>query len=207
MFDWLYIFDLIGCSVFALSGALLAYKRKMDGIGVIVLAAVAAVGGGTVRDLLLDAPVFWLTDSYYLYVILSASIISIIWLNNKQAAPKKSLEFADALGLSLFVVMGTQKALIYGVVPGTAVVMGMITGCFGGMLRDVLANRVPMILKKELYAMCCLLGATSYVLIQPFSILWASIIGFSVVFVLRVGAIKWKWHIQVFTYEKSQSSK
>ena len=200
--NWLYIFDLIGCAVFAFSGALLAYSRKMDGIGVIVLAAVTAIGGGTLRDLLLDAKVFWLTDPNYLYVILAASLVSILWLNTNKRIPAKSLEFADALGLALFVVMGTQKALTFGVVGSTAVVMGVMTGCFGGMLRDVLANRVPMILKKELYAMCCILGATVYVFLSEFSVFWASISCFILVFLLRVGAIKWKWQIHVFNYDK-----
>lgn len=200
--NWLHFFDLIGCAVFALSGALVAYKRRMDGIGVVVLAAVTAIGGGTIRDLLLDAPVFWLADALYLYVILAASLVSILWLNFHKSMPAKSLEFADALGLSLFVIMGTQKALIMGVTGSTAVVMGMITGCFGGMLRDVLANRIPMILKKELYAMCCVLGASAYVALAPISPLWASIIGFSLVFLFRLGAIKYKWQIHVFNYKK-----
>jgi len=84
----------------------------------------------------------------------------------------------------------------------TAVVMGVMTGCFGGMLRDVLANRVPMILKKELYAMCCILGATVYVLVESLSVLWASVLGFIFVFLLRLCAIKWKWQIHVFNYNK-----
>lgn len=200
--NWLYIFDLFGCAVFAFSGALLAYNRKMDGVGVIVLASVTAIGGGTLRDLLLDAKVFWLTDPNYLYVILFASLVSIVWLNTNKRIPAKSLELADALGLSLFVIMGTQKALSLGVVGATAIVMGVMTGCFGGMLRDVLANRVPMILKKELYAMCCILGATVYVLLEPLSVLWASVLGFIFVFLLRLGAIKWKWQIHVFNYNK-----
>lgn len=200
--NWLYIFDLIGCAVFAISGALLAYDRRMDGIGVIVLAAVTAIGGGTLRDLLLDAKVFWLTDPNYLHVILFASLVSILWLNTNKRIPEKSLELADAFGLALFVIMGTQKALSFGVVASTAVVMGVMTGCFGGMLRDVLANRVPMILKKELYAMCALLGATVYTLLLEYSVFWASVTGFITVLVLRMGAIKWKWQIHVFTYEK-----
>ena len=111
--NWLYIFDLFGCAVFAFSGALLAYNRKMDGVGVIVLASVTAIGGGTLRDLLIDAKVFWLTDPNYLYVILFASLVSIFWLNTNKRIPAKSLELADALGLALFVIMGTQKALSY----------------------------------------------------------------------------------------------
>ena len=198
--NWLYFFDLVGCGVFAVSGALVAYSRKMDGVGVLVLAAVTAIGGGTIRDLLLDAPVFWLADPFYMYVVLTASILSIIWLNQYKFIPAKGLELADALGLSLFVIMGASKALSYDVAASTAIIMGMMTGCFGGMIRDVLANKVPLILKKEMYAMCCILGASAYVLITPYSDLAASIIGFVVVFALRLGAIKFKWQIHVFKY-------
>ncbi|MBU2881207.1 trimeric intracellular cation channel family protein [Psychrosphaera sp. B3R10] len=199
--DWLYTFDLIGCGVFAISGAILAFKRKMDGVGVLVLAAVTAIGGGTIRDLLLDAPVFWLTDANYFYVIFVASFGAVIWINQTQKLPAKSLEFADALGLALFVVMGTEKALSYGVSDITAIIMGMMTGCFGGMLRDVLANRVPMILQKELYAMCCIIGASIYVLALHFIPGIAVALGFSTVFILRLAAIKWHWQIHVFRYK------
>lgn len=199
--NWLYLFDLIGCGVFAISGAMLAYKRKMDGVGVLVLAAVTAIGGGTIRDLLLDAPVFWLTDPNYFYAIFIASAFAVVWLNRAQSVPAKALELADALGLALFVVMGTQKALSFGVSDMTAIIMGMMTGCFGGMLRDVLANRVPMILQKELYAMCCICGASVYVLGLTIFPQFAAISGFLTVLVLRLAAIKWQWQIHVFRYK------
>lgn len=199
--NWLYTFDLIGCGVFAISGAMLAFKRKMDGVGVLVLAAVTAIGGGTIRDLLLDAPVFWLADANYFYAIFLASVAAVIWLNRAQSLPAKSLELADALGLALFVVMGTEKALSYGVSNITAVIMGMMTGCFGGMLRDVLANRVPMILQKELYAMCCIIGASVYVLLLSIAPNLAAFGGFVTVLLLRLAAIKWHWQIHVFRYK------
>lgn len=195
-----YLMDLIGCGVFAISGAIIAYQRKMDGVGVLVLAAVTAIGGGTIRDLLLDAPVFWLSQPSYIYTIIIASVFAIVWLNYSDKIPEKALELADAIGLSLFVVMGTSKALSYGVSDVTAIIMGMMTGCFGGMLRDVLANEVPMILKKELYAMCCIIGASLYVLIIPYNEQLATISGFCTVLFLRFAAIKWKWQIHVFKY-------
>jgi uncharacterized membrane protein YeiH len=198
--DIIYVMGLIGCGVFAISGAIIAYQRKMDGFGVLVLAAVTAIGGGTVRDLLLDAPVFWLTEPSYIYVVIFAAIVAIIWLNYSEKIPAKALEIADAIGLALFVVMGTSKALSYGVSDVTAIILGMMTGCFGGMIRDVLANEVPMILQKELYAICCIVGASLYVLIIPFDEELAIISTFSTVLLLRLAAIKWKWQLHVFKY-------
>ena len=199
---YLFMFDLIGCCVFAITGAIIAYQQKLDGIGVIVLAAVTAIGGGTVRDLLLDVPVFWLHQTSYIYAILVSSLIAILWINYIKKLPAKALEFADALGLSLFVVMGTAKALSAGVPPLTAVIMGTITGCFGGLIRDVLANQIPLILRKELYAVCTIAGSSAYVLLLPyFSVTVTSTVAFSVIFLLRLMAIKWKLSMPVFTYK------
>ena len=201
--SYLLLLDLIGCGVFAVSGAIIAYQQKMDGVGVLVLAAVTAIGGGSIRDLLLGVPVFWLNQPSYLYSILVASAIAIIWINAKEKLPEKSLEIADALGLSLFVVMGTAKALSMDVAPLTAVIMGMITGCFGGLLRDVLANQIPLIFRKELYAVCCLAGGSVYVLlIGHVDIVIAKVCAFATVLLLRFAAVKWGWSIHVFNYNK-----
>ncbi len=115
-----YYFDLLGIAVFAISGTLLAYRKKLDGFGVVVLASVTAIGGGTVRDVLLDEPVFWLKDPSYFAVILVAAIITIIWLNKRSHFPRVILEVADAIGLAYFVVMGTDKALNLGMPMTTA---------------------------------------------------------------------------------------
>lgn len=197
--SYLLMFDLIGCGVFAISGAIIAFNKKVDGIGVIVLGAVTAIGGGTVRDLLLDVPVFWLNQPGYIYAIIFSSLIAILWINSAKKIPDKALEFADALGLSLFVVMGTAKTLSTGVPPLTAVIMGTITGCFGGMIRDVLANEIPLIFKKELYAVCTIAGSSAYVLLLPyFSEVVTATIAFFIILLLRIAAIKWNLTIKVF---------
>lgn len=195
------MFDLIGCAVFALSGAIMAYQKKMDGIGVIVLAAVTAIGGGTVRDLLLNVPVFWVSQPSYIYAIFIASLIAILWINSAKKLPEKALEIADAFGLSLFVVMGTAKALSFGVPPLTAAIMGTITGCFGGMIRDVLANEIPLIFRKELYAACTIAGSSAYVMLIPyFSAVISASIAFTIILVLRLMAIKWQLALHVFRF-------
>ncbi len=200
--SYLLMFDLIGCGVFAISGAIIAYQQKMDGVGVVVLAAVTAIGGGTVRDLLLDVPVFWLHQPSYMYAIFMSSLIAILWINSSKKLSEKALEVADALGLALFVVMGTQKALSAGVPPLTAVIMGTITGCFGGMIRDVLANEIPLIFRKELYAACCIAGGTTYVLlIMYFSQIVSASVAFTIILLLRLIALKWQLMIPVFRYK------
>ncbi len=195
--------------VFAFSGTLMAHQKKMDGIGVIVLASVTAIGGGTIRDLLLDAPIFWLRQPEYIYSILFACVIAILWLNRSKRIPDKTLEFADAIGLALFVVMGTQKSFSYQVSDVTAVIMGTMTGCFGGMLRDVLANEVPMIFKKEMYATCCIVGGSTYAILLKFNLTEAiaPLVAFTVVLLLRLAGIKWQWTIPVFKYDQSVKDK
>lgn len=201
--SFLYLMDLVGIMVFAFSGTLLAHSKKMDGVGVIILASVTAIGGGTIRDLLLDAPIFWLRQPEYIYSILLACIIAILWLNRSRKIPDKSLELADAIGLSLFVVMGTQKAISYEVSDVTAIILGTMTGCFGGMLRDVLANDVPMIFRREMYATCCIVGAAAYTLLLKFSLteFIAPFVAFAIVLLLRLAGIKWQWSIHVFKYD------
>lgn len=199
-----HLFDLFGVAVFAVSGALVAYKKKLDGFGVIVLASVTAIGGGTIRDVILDAPVFWLKDPTYFVSIFIASIITIIWLNRQRGFPQVVLEIADALGLAFFVVMGVQKALDYGMPDITAIIMGTITGCFGGMIRDVLARSTPMVLKSELYATTCIFGGLLYTqgLNLGATTNMAMALGMLGTLGLRAGAIKWGWSLPVFKYSK-----
>jgi uncharacterized membrane protein YeiH len=198
------IMDLVGIMVFAFSGTLMAHAKKMDGFGVIVLASVTAIGGGTIRDLLLDAPIFWLREPSYIYAILLGCIVAIIWLNRSKKIPDKTLELADAIGLALFVVMGTQKAFSYQVSDVTAIILGTMTGCFGGMLRDVLANEVPMIFKREMYATCCIVGGAVYVLLLKVDLTEtiAPFVAFAIVLSLRLAGLKWKWTIHVFKYDQ-----
>jgi uncharacterized membrane protein YeiH len=158
-----YYFDLFGTAVFAFSGVLVAGRLRMDAIGVIVLAAVTAVGGGTIRDLLIGArPIFWIQDTTYLWVILGTAAFGMWLARVPRRLPWYVLPVADAFGLALFVVIGAKKALLFGTSDMVAVVMGVITGVAGGLIRDVLAREIPMVLQKEIYATACIFGGVLY---------------------------------------------
>ncbi|MFY8273841.1 trimeric intracellular cation channel family protein [Pseudoalteromonas sp. SSDWG2] len=202
MFDLFHWFDLLGVAVFAISGTLLAHEKSMDGFGVIVLAAVTAIGGGTLRDVILDLPVFWVHDTSYFITILLTVFVTIIWLNYKPNFPHYLLQLADALGIAFFAIMGAQKALESGVPAMTAIIMGVLTGCFGGMIRDVLAREVPMLLKGPLYAVACLFGASVYIGLMSLGVanqhaMW---IGGLTTLVVRLIALKWNISVHVFRY-------
>ncbi|KZY48426.1 hypothetical protein A3733_33695, partial [Pseudoalteromonas shioyasakiensis] len=161
LYHW---FDLFGVAVFAVSGTLLAFNKKMDGFGVVVLATVTAIGGGTVRDVILDVPVFWLHDQSYFWAILLSVFVTTRLINKQRSISLNALQVADAFGLAFFAVMGTQKAMLAGMPDTTAIIMGVITACFGGVIRDVLAGNMPMLLKGELYAIACIAGGIVYTL-------------------------------------------
>lgn len=201
--EWLHWIDLAGVAVFAVSGTLMAYKKQMDGFGVIVLASVTAMGGGTFRDMILDLPVFWVNDTSFFYAILLGAFGTIIWLRISQRFPLRYLLLADAIGLAFFNVMGLQKALDLGVPPLIAIGLGTMTGVFGGLIRDVICREVPVVLKGELYATTCILGGIAYVLCQ-----WANLnteicMAAAVITTLtiRLLAMKWHWNLPVFNGE------
>jgi uncharacterized membrane protein YeiH len=199
IFQW---FDLLGVMVFAVSGILIAHKKQMDGFGVVVLACVTAIGGGTLRDIILDTPVFWLHDPSYFLAIAIAVILNIILLNRQKAISHNMLQIADAIGLAFFAIMGVQKALALGLPDLTAIIMGVLTGCFGGVIRDVLAQEIPMLLKGELYAITCIFGAIVYTqlikLNVPTEIVMVS--AMCVTLFMRLLAIRYKWGLHVFKY-------
>lgn len=199
LYHW---FDLIGIAVFAVTGTLVAHEKKMDGFGVVVLATVAAIGGGTVRDVILNVPVFWLHDQSFFYAILAAVFITSRLINKQKSIPHYTLQIADAFGLAFFAVMGTQKALLAGMPHMTAIIMGVITGCFGGMIRDVLAREIPMLLKGELYAITCIAGGIVYTLGIYFELATelAMVLAMLTTLLLRIAAIKWQITVHVFNY-------
>lgn len=198
MTQWFYIADLAGVAVFAIAGTLLAFRKQMDGFGVVVLASVTAIGGGTTRDLILDVPVFWLHDPTYFLVILIAAMSTIVWLRFKAYIPLNRLLIADALGIAFFTVLGAEKALNAGMSPVIAVIMGTMTAVFGGMLRDVLARDIPLVLKSELYATTCIAGAIVFVMIQPYSPNIGMAAAMITTLALRLGAIRYHWSLTVF---------
>ncbi|MCI2284795.1 trimeric intracellular cation channel family protein [Colwellia sp. MSW7] len=200
MTELLYYLDIFGIIVFALSGALMVGRYKLDPFGVVVLACVTAVGGGTIRDTILQAPVFWVVKPYYLYVILTTALLTIILIRQPKRIPKRFLLVADALGLALFAVLGTQKSIMLGAAYPVAIVMGTITGVVGGMIRDVLCNVIPMILSKEIYALAAMLGGSLFVAFHLLG--WseneATIAAISGALLVRLAAIYWRVSLPAF---------
>ncbi|MEL6823281.1 MAG: trimeric intracellular cation channel family protein [Calditrichota bacterium] len=192
---------MIGVAVFALSGALVAREKELDLFGGIVMAFVTAVGGGTFRDLVLDVPVFWIDDSNYILIAVGAAIAALLVVrSSKYHFPRRTLLVADAAGLALFAVLGTQKAMGQEVAIATAILMGILTGVGGGMIRDVMAQKVPLVLRSELYATVAAIGAGSYVILSflPLPYLVQTILSIVIALVIRIGAIKWKWSLPVY---------
>jgi len=200
MTDWFHWLNLAGVAVCAISGTLMAYQKRMDGFGVVVLASVTAIGGGTLRDIVLDLPVFWVQDTDYLYITLVAALIPVVWLRISPRFPYHYLLIADAFGLALFNVVGIEKALINDAPMAVAIAMGTITGVFGGLLRDIVCREVPLVLNGELYAITCIAGGVAYALIQSagFSSQWCMVAGLTITVLMRFGAMRWHWQLPVF---------
>ncbi|RJG11087.1 trimeric intracellular cation channel family protein [Pseudomonas cavernicola] len=189
-----YLSDLFGVAVFAVTGALMAGRKSMDLFGVLVIAIVTALGGGTLRDVILDNhPVSWIRDDTYILVASLAAVGTVIWVRLTQPIHEKGLLIADAFGLALFTVYGTEVALRHSVPMSTAVIMGAITGVAGGVMRDVICNEIPLIFKKEVYATACIAGSLVFIgLIQLATPHWvATGIAMLVVLLTRLAAIHW----------------
>lgn len=187
----LYILDLFGVVVFAISGALVAGRKGMDLLGVMVAAGVTAVGGGTLRDLLLGRlPVFWVRDPIYLYVIVATALATILYTRYFRL-PRYSLLLADAFGLAFFAISGARLAEQAGVAGVVVILMGTMTGVAGGMIRDVLAAKVPLILRKDIYATAAIVGCALYLLLSRLGLSApvAAICGMVTIFAIRLVAI------------------
>lgn len=179
---------------FALSGVFASRDRKaeLDLFGVVVVAVLTAIGGGTLRDIILDLPVFWLEQREQLYCPLVVGIAGFfLTRHNKCHTLDRFVDIFDAVGLAYFVVMGTQKALLVGAAPSIAVLMGVMTGVSGGMMRDAYTGQVPFVMRRnsEIYATTAILGALIVVLLPSAIGMWCG--GLSC-FLLRVAAIRWK---------------
>lgn len=191
----IYILDLVGTAAFAASGAWVGVRKHMDLFGVLVLGVVTAVGGGTLRDLLLgDIPPFSLNDENYICIALAVSLI-VFANRNRFAVFEKPLLYFDAVGLGTFVVIGATKALDFQVGWLGAVLMGVMTGTAGGVIRDVLANQVPLILRREIYASACVAGGTLLVALEQFGTARpvAALVAAGTVIVVRLLAIRYDW--------------
>lgn len=201
--DVVYWLDMAGVIVFALSGVILACRSRMDPFGMLVLAAVTGIGGGTLRDLVLGVrPVFWVTDPTYLWVILVTVGLSILGFHYIHRLSRGFLPVADAFGLALFTVIGAHKALVLEAPGVVAVLMGLLTGVAGGMVRDVLARRVPMVLRQEVYATASIAGGVVFVGLEALAVPLAVSIatGLVITLGLRLSAIHWHLSLPVFAW-------
>ncbi len=196
--DILHILDILGTVAFAISGVLAAMGERLDLFGVIIIAFVTAIGGGTLRDLLVGVePVSWMQNiSYTLIILLTVGIT--IPFNRPIGNYKKTLLLFDSIGLGFFTIVGVQKGILFGLHPGLCIVLGTITACFGGVIRDILLNNIPIIFRKSIYASACIIGACLYLLsTQVFSLSLAisDVICICVVVLIRIGAVRYDWHL------------
>ena len=193
----IYVLDILGTFAFAISGALVALDKKFDIFGVIIIAFVTAVGGGMLRDVLINAhPINWIGDLNYLYIIFSAVLFTFLF-KSKIAHLSKTMFLFDTIGISVFTLLGLQKGLSYDLHPIIAIIMGMISAVFGGVLRDVLTAKIPLIFEKEVYASACLAGGISYLILNYFKVDENINFIISAIVIASIRAIAVKFHLEL----------
>ncbi len=195
--SFLTVIDILGTFAFAVSGASLAMNKKLDVFGVLVLSFVTAIGGGTLRDMLIgNQPVGWLRNETATIVIFIAAIVTLLFRRRIEKLPITLFLF-DAMGLGLFTMVGIEMAIAKGFSIGICIALGTITACFGGVIRDVLLNQVPLIFRKEIYAMACVAGGLLYFLLRELQ--WEShftrMVCIVMIVVIRVLAVRYKWSL------------
>ncbi len=193
----LFYLDLLGTFAFAISGAMAAANKKLDLFGASFIAFVTAVGGGTVRDLLIgEAPVAWMRNLDYLIVILVG--VGITFLFKKQVKKlRATLSLFDTVGIAVFTTLGVQKALMYEVQPAIAVIMGMFSAVLGGILRDMLLNFIPMVFRKEIYAMACIIGGSLFALLHYFELRFElnAMLSILTIIIIRIISIRYNLNL------------
>lgn len=191
--------NLTGVLVFGISGVLTAIDNDFDVVGASIVGFITALGGGTIRDLLIgETPVGWMMDTNYLLVIIVAAVLSYSFGARIQRLRRSRFVF-DSMGLGLFTILGVQKTIELGLDPVIAILMGMVSATFGGVTRDVLSNQVPLIFRGEIYATACLAGGLVYLLLENLSHIRHLNMGIAmvVVFVIRYLAVKYKWVLKL----------
>ncbi|MCW8981274.1 MULTISPECIES: trimeric intracellular cation channel family protein [Altibacter] len=188
-----FIIDILGTISFSISGVLTALKKRMDPFGILIIAFVTAVGGGTLRDVLIDFPITWMRNLTFVYVILGAAVFAVIfrrWLGYI----RRSLFLFDTIGIALYTIVGVEKGLAADLPPLICIALGTMSACFGGVIRDILCNEIPIIFRKEIYATACILGGVTYFILLKTSLSenWVVILSGSVVITIRLLAVYFK---------------
>ena len=193
------LLDIIGTLVFAISGALTAIYKKLDLFGVYCIAFVTALGGGTVRDVLIGrTPVGWMLDIDYVYIITTGFLLSIIF-NRYLERLRISMFLFDTIGLGVFTLIGREKGLEFGLSPVVCVILGTLTATFGGVIRDILCNEIPVLFRKEIYATLCIAGGILFFLLQELQTQSDVISLIVAVFIIsfRLIAFKYNWSLPI----------
>ncbi|MFN7098893.1 MAG: trimeric intracellular cation channel family protein [Flavobacterium sp.] len=192
--------DIIGTMAFAMSGALTAMSKKLDPFGVFIIAFVTAVGGGTLRDVLIGkTPVGWMLDLKYVYVIFIGFVLAIVF-RKKLDKLRTSLFLFDTIGLGVFTLIGLEKGLETGLHPVICVALGTMTACFGGVIRDILCNEIPVIFRREIYATLCIVGGVLFFVLRSMNLEndLLYLLSSSIIISLRLMAVKFKWYLPAF---------
>jgi uncharacterized membrane protein YeiH len=196
--EFVNIIEFLGTFAFAISGIRLASAKKFDLFGAFVIGFVTAIGGGTLRDLLINVNPFWLENTVYLWATLLALIFVFIF-HNQLIRLNYTFFVFDSIGLGLFVLVGVEKTLALGYDPWVAVIMGTITGSVGGMVRDVLINEIPLIFRKEIYALACVIGGAVFTALRSLEAnkIVTEITTAVVVILIRTLAVRFQWHLPI----------
>jgi uncharacterized membrane protein YeiH len=202
-----HLLDIIGTMAFAMSGALTAMSKKLDPFGVFIIAFVTAVGGGTLRDVMIGRmPVGWMQDVTYVYVIVLGFVLTIIF-RKKLDKLRTSLALFDTIGLGVFTLIGIQKGLDYELHPVICIALGTMTACFGGVLRDILCNEIPVVFREEVYATICILGGIVFFMLKKWNIEDEPLylITCFVIIMVRLLAKKHNWHLPPIEHENKDN--
>lgn len=199
-----YTLDILGTIAFAISGALMAMNKKMDPFGVFIIGFVTAVGGGTLRDVLIGKqPVIWMNDITYIFLIGFAVIIAIIF-RKKLKHLQKSLFLFDTIGLGIFTITGTEIGINANFHPIISIALGTMTACFGGVIRDILCNEVPVLFRKEIYATACIFGSIAFIILYHFNIEQTIVYISTSLIVITIRLVAVKYHLSLPTiYSKN----
>ena len=206
--DFLKLIDILGTVSFAISGVFAAMQKRLDVFGILIISFITAMGGGTLRDMLIgDFPVMWMRNLNYSIIILISAVVAIVFNNTIKNFEKTLLVF-DSLGLGFFTVLGIQKGIAFGLHPGICIALGTITGCFGGVIRDIALNNIPLIFRKEIYATACIFGGIAYFIMlkTPMIRNWVDVIVITAIFLIRIIAVTYKLTLPPLYTKPSKST-
>lgn len=195
-----YALDIIGTGVFAISGALVAMNKRLDPFGVFIIAFATAVGGGTLRDVLIGRqPVVWMTETNYIFAIAIATLLAILFRNRLKYL-SKSLFLFDTIGLGIFTITGTEIGISSNFHPLIIIALGTMSASFGGVIRDILCNEIPVIFRKEIYATACIFGSIAYIALDTYNIDTNVKYIFTTLIVIVIRLVAVRFHLSLPTF-------